>query len=493
MVKNFIEAMSSNVYNSLDYLKNGKKSSKTFKEVYKDVVKVISLIRSRGVNQGDKIGILAHNSYEWILVDLACYIGGYVSVAFSTSNFEDKADEIIKIYNLKLLFLEDKFIRNEIQDKEIVINNILELMDGLSEETTLADCEELEKFTIIFTSGTTSTPKAMEIKSDVIGDYVDCMGERFPTTKDDKLIVYLPFWSFPQRLYVYAAVILKIHLILAPIEAITKVLQKEKPTIMQGVPYLFESIYEVFVNNNNYQKEDFKEFFGGRMKYLITGSAPTNKKVLQYYFDNGIPLYETFGLTETGIATINYAKALKLGSVGTVVKDKSVEIAEDGEILISGKYCWAKEYLEDTSGLNERVFLRNGCIATGDIGFFDNEGYLFITGRKKEMIVLSTGHKFHPHLIEEELNNSIYIRQSAVFGDNQPALSTVIVLGNSANSTDIDKEIIRINEKLPDYARIGKYVISDQPFTSENNLLTSSMKLNKKEIFKLYKDRLFDN
>ena len=496
-IRDIVENLKENRCNYLDYFASDGKRSKPFAEIFIDVVKVLDYLRTRNIAKGDRIGIFAFNSYEWIVLDLACFIGGYINVAFSINNFAAELPKLSSEFGLKVLIEEDRFITG-IKDVENVIpisdiskcvNNGEDAPDDISALINIPDSEQI--FTIIFTSGTTSTPKALEIKVNAVEDYVRCMGKLFPTDTGDKIMLYLPFWSFPQRLYVYAAVLLKFNMVLTRLETITKALSREKPTIFQGIPYFFESIYQLFSSNMGFNKEDFVGFWGGKIKYLITGSAPINRHVLEFYHNNGLMLFETYGLTETGVTTINHHGAYKIGSVGKVVEDKEVAITDEGEILVRGKYCWGRSYLNDTTGLNEKVFRSDGYIATGDVGYFDEDGFLYITGRIKEMVVLSNGHKYHPRPAEEELCNSGLIAQAAIFGDGLPYLAAVVVKSNRNVSADMIKECIsNVNERLPEYAKIKAYCIAKEPFTMENGMLTSSVKLNRKFIYQAYKDEI---
>lgn len=497
-IKDIVKKLRENHDNYLDYFTNDGKRTKSFAQVFDDVVKILNYMMTRNIVKGDKVGIFAFNSYEWILLDLACFIGGYISVAFSINNFAPELPELWSEFGLKLLIVEDRFISSlkdvgnavPVSDISKCINNGEGGCNDVSPLINIPDNEEV--FTIIFSSGTTSTPKALDIRINAIEDYVRCMGKLFPTDKNDKIMLYLPFWSFPQRLYVYAAVLLKFNMVLTRLESITRALGREKPTIFQGVPYFFESIYQLFKNSNTgFNKEEFVDFWGGRIKYLITGSAPIKRHVLEFYHNNGLALFETYGLTETGVTAINHYGAYKIGSVGKVVQDKEVVITDEGEILIRGKYCWGRRYLNDTTGLSEKVFRSDGYIATGDIGHFDEDGFLHITGRIKEMVVFSNGHKYHPHPVEEELCGTGLIAQAAVVGDGLPYLGAVVVKSNRNVSGDmIERCIADVNRKLPEYAKIKAYFIAQEPFTVENKMLTPSMKLDRRFIYQTYRDEI---
>ncbi|MBD0254135.1 MAG: AMP-binding protein [Cytophagales bacterium] len=523
--KQFFEKLKGNATHHLEFYKEGAKHKKSFGQMYADIVRTYGYLRKLGLKRRDRVGIMGENSYEWILLDLACFYGGYVSVAFHNNKFESEIDTIVDKYQLRVLFVNKAPAGGD--DNTFTFSQLehyLKDFEGsdagpAEENRDLIGRDEI--FTIYFTSGTTAFPKAMGMTMKSCANFIETGNKLIEMNARDKVILFLPFSAVLERIYVYASLMVGFDMILVPTENVMKSLKQDKPTVLLGVPYLFENVYRVFWQNVKGSlwktlvvhayfllkkaipaKVDQKiqaaifgkiiNFWGGKMRLMITGAAPINKKVLKFYNDIGIVLLEAYGLTETGLIGLNTPAQHKLGSVGKPFPNKEVRIEENGQIVVKGDYFFSSGYgYLDADASDRDKFRKDGFFETGDVGFIDKDGFLHITGRLKEMIVLSNGKKVHPHTIEEKINQSHLIRQSVVFGDQKPFLTAVVVKETpGADEDTIRKEIKKLNEGLPDHLKIKDVVVSDQAFSRENRLLTDIMKLNRKEIHKTYERAL---
>jgi len=517
-MEQLLKKLKSNNTNALDFYIQGKKQRKPFSELYADVMKAATLLHQKGIGKNDRVGVLGNNTYEWILIDLACISLGAVSVAFHNNKFENELTVVKEKYDLRWLFLDDIYKEeNYPEDITTLFSELGESVEKLEHyEEFFCPLDQKDMFTIYFTSGTTSFPKAMGMSLASCGDFISNGSQLVEFEDSDKVILFLPFSAILERIYIYTAILVGFDIVMVATENVMKSLRMDKPTIMLGIPYLFENIHKVFEDTlresvvtrivvNSFfklrpvlpksldlflQKKLFKkvhQFWGGKMRLMLTGAAPIRKETLQFYQNIGLTLLEAYGLSETGLIGLNTPKHNKIGSVGKAFPNKDVVIDDQGQICVKGDYLFSSgfKYL-DASEDDLVKFRDDGFFETGDTGYFDDEGFLFINGRIKEMIVLSNGKKTHPHTIEEKLNASPQIKQSMVFGENKPYLTALIVT-DCTDHSEIEEEIKRINKQLPNALYIKDFHITNVEFKKENGQLTEIMKLNRRKILETYK------
>ena len=512
--------------NSCNYIEYDRNIRKSFKDVYCDVLSMYELMKKKDIKRGDRIGILCKNCYEYIVIDLACILGGYIMVSFHLNDNFKISDHLFLQYDLKLLIV------NEIhQDDTKPHNKILYLeqikeqikatsIDPSKETVDISPFSDEDLYTIVFTSGSTGRSKGLAVKYKCPGEFINTCINKFGLCETDKVLLFLPMSQFSSRCYVYAAIIIGVNLAVIKPDELLWGLRKYKPTAFQAVPFVFEQIYESFQNtiHNSFklgvsyklflifkkvmpsymlhkiQKKLFRniyEMFGGNVKLMITGAAPISPYLLKTFHDIGLTIYEGYGLVESGMISLNYPGNNRIGSVGKVLDNKKVELDKDGQILVSSPFLWGSSYIDAEEEDNARVFLNDGRIATGDIGYFDEDGYLYITGRMKDVIIMSTGLKINPLTIEKKLYSSDLIKQAIVFGDNMPNLIAVIVRqDNSITYDQLQVEITKINSSLSIDYRINDFIISDIAFTVENGMMTSNIKMDRKNINNHFKDKL---
>jgi long-chain acyl-CoA synthetase len=516
------QTLRNNRVNYLEYYNRKVKIRKTYQELYQDSVATLAFIRRKGVQRGQKIGIMSSNTYEWLLIDLACLFGGYILVALHAKDCEHTAEKLAKEFDIAVLFLEKKYegvLGSAVTHVEL--DSLLEVIHG--EEDTEPGCAgftDNDIFTIVFTSGTTGVPKALGLRVKAIEHTIAVSSEQFSFTPDDKAIIFLPLSVFTSRLYVYGAFLLGFNVIVTVPEMILNALRIYKPTILQSVPNFFESICSVFfqqiqsspahsfvyrafhslgrmlpekIRSKIHQKlyGEIVNYFGGAMRIMITGTAPISGKVIEFFNAAGIALYESYGLNETGILALNSPRTSKIGSVGKSLAGYTIQVDENGQLLVKSDYLWSSGYINGQSEVQDKIYREDGYIATGDIGWIDEEGFLFLRGRISEVINLSNGQKVHPAVVEKHLNNSALIKQTMITGNNRPYLAAVIVK-NSKEIQDkqIREEIKRMNKYLPVHQQVKNFVTSEEPFSLANKQLTNNLKLNRAAIRKKYEKEI---
>jgi len=240
-----------------------------------------------------------------------------------------------------------------------------------------------------------------------------------------------------------------------------------------------------------------RERFGGRLNIPASGAAPLGKDLAEFYEAIGLPIIEGYGLTEGGVAALNPLGAPKPGSIGKSVPGVDVRFAEDGELLLRSP-CLFSGYLNDERATAE--VLRDGWLYTGDLAYLDADGYIFITGRKKEIIVSSTGKKIFPSHVEGFLKMEPLISQALLIGDRLPYLTALLTVnpavaetlpgmpewrsrggGNISQATpvlaEIQKAVARVNKQLAPFEQVRKYRVLARDFSIEEGELTATMKV----------------
>jgi len=202
----------------------------------------------------------------------------------------------------------------------------------------------------------------------------------------------------------------------------------------------------------------------------------------------GLPVFEGYGLSEcASVIAVNRPDATRSGSVGLPLPHVRVTVADDGEIVVSGVRWRGYLATADAAGTTPGTA---GAIATGDLGFIDADGYLHITGRKKNIFITSFGRNVAPEWIERELVARAPILQAAVFGESRPFNTAIIVAHAAATQQAVTQALEEVNRQLPDYARVSAWIPAREPFTPHNGLSTPNGRLRRSEIFGAYADRI---
>ncbi len=412
--------------------------------------------------------------------------------------------------------------------------------------------------TIIYTSGTTGEPKGVMLTHHNF--YSNCQGSlsRATVGHDDIALSHLPLSHVLERQSGYYLRV-GAGATMAYAEAIDTVPQNMEevgPTIMISVPRLFEKIYakiyDAAIQSSGLKKklmfwafgiadqiaackEEKKtppaflawqyglakklvfskmgKKLGGRLRFFVSGGAPLPKKIAEFFYATGYLILEGYGLTETSpVIAVNTPEELKFGTVGKVIPEVQVKIADDGEILVKGPNV-TQGYYKNPQATAEAFV--DGWFCTGDIGKLDDEGYLSITDRKKDLIVTAGGKNIAPQHLENLLKTDEYISEVMLYGDKKRFVSALVVpdfenleryaLSHDILYTDIrglleDPEIIRLYEQrikkvheeneIPSYEQIKKFILLDSDFSMDDEEITPTMKLRRKIVTAKYQQQL---
>jgi len=510
------------------YDQAGEVVHKSYPAVQADVLLTVDRLRQWGVGPGMRVGIMATNSYEWVVHDLALMRLKCTSVAFPEELGTKTSDELIEKYQLSLLLLSrrDHWPRTAAGKWTAYIDDE-NPPDTKIRPGELPSHEQGSIFSLTFSSGTAGKIKCLITHQRGAQETIANFYSLFDFRSDDSFLVFLPLSSLQQRLMLYAGFYYGFNLLLVDPPQVLKAFKDLKPTLCLAPPLLYESIHRQFKNAvrslnpaRRFMLHSLSKLgssipikllgdrllricygkihdsLGGRIRIMWTGMAPIKRSTLDFFAQIRVPLYEAYGLTECGAITTNTPSHNRRGSVGRPVVEGSVFLAGDGEIMVRQRHLQTSGYLDGDADEEARTYLAPDLLATGDIGCFDEDGYLYLTGRKKELIITTQGYKVHPESLEALIDRSPEVERSVIFGSGLPYLVTLISIQephNAAVERQIKKSLERINAELPTVGRVVKSVITTEQFTRDNGLLTRNLKLDRRAIFKHFQKQLVDD
>lgn len=527
-----------------------------------------------GIKPGDKIALITTATRtEWAVMDLGISQIGAISVPVYPSISSDDYNYIFNNAEVKYCFLSDKGLLdkvNAIKDQVPSLEGVFtfdkiqgaanwnEILDLGENQATQSEVEDISKMikaedlaTIIYTSGTTGKPKGVMLSHQNIVSNVLASDHRIPRKrgldyKDTKVLSFLPICHVFERLLFYLFQFNGFSIYFA--ESIDKMgdnIKEVQPHYMSVVPRLIEKVYDKIyakgVESGGLKSKIFlwalgvnkakktirkpsslkeiiadklvfkkwREGLGGNIVTLVSGSAALSSR-LNYMFQNaGIPILEGYGLTETSpVISVNSFDRMKVGTVGHPLDNLDVKIQPDGEISVKGPSVF-KGYFKNEE-MTAEVFTEDGFFKTGDIGHIDEEGFLHITDRKKEMFKTSGGKYIAPQVIENMAKASKFIEQIMVVGDGekmptafvQPDFNFLknwverkgLKIGTSPKELAespvvkerLQKEIDYLNTKLGNWEQIKKFELTPEVWSIEDGLLTPTLKLKRKAIKEKY-------
>ena len=458
----------------------------TARQVEEEILATAKGLVAAGIQIGDRVAIMARTRYEWTILDFAIwYAGGCVVPIYDTSSAE-QVDWILNDSGAVGLIVETPALRETVTSvlpahtRRIWVMTEDVLAQLRADGSGISD-DEIEKrrnsllpetlATLIYTSGTTGRPKGVQLTHGNFlaecGNVVEAASDLFLKPGGSTLL-FLPVAHVFGRMVQIGAIHAGLHLAHCsdPVGRLQPDLASFKPTFVLAVPRIFEKIYngaearadgagkgkifrkaaEVAIAYSEAQdRRGFNPLLtlkhaifdklvyskirlgmGGSVEAAISGGAPLGKRLGHFYRGAGITILEGYGLTETTAgATLNITQNLRIGSVGRPIPGTSIKIADDGEVLIKGAIVMRGYWQNDAA--NQEVF-DGQWFRSGDLGKLDDEGFLYITGRKKELIVTAGGKNVAPAVLEDRLRAHPLVSQCMVVGDNQPFIASLITI-----------------------------------------------------------------
>lgn len=458
----------------------------TAKDYEAEIRSVAKGLIASGIAFGDRVAIMAKTRYEWTVLDFAIWYAGAVPVPIYETSSAEQVDWILSDSLAVAIIVETPALVELVKPvMPASCKNIWNITDNALATLTAAgksvSDDEITKrrealkpetlATLIYTSGTTGKPKGVHLTH---GNFLSECGNVVNGASDlflkpgGSTLLFLPVAHVFGRMVQIGAITAGLHL--AHCSDITKLptdLGSFKPTFVLAVPRIFEKIFngaeakaeaagkgKIFhkaadvavaysiamdskrispllkLQHGLFDKLVYAKIragLGGRVEAAISGGAPLGERLGHFYRGAGIRVLEGYGLTETTAgATLNLSWAHKVGSVGKPIPGTTIKIADDGEVLIKGPIVMKGYWQNDAA--NAEVFTNDGYFRSGDLGKLDDEGYLYITGRKKELIVTAGGKNVSPAVLEDRLRSNPLISQCMVVGDNKPFIAALITL-----------------------------------------------------------------
>lgn len=393
--------------------------------------------------------------------------------------------------------------------------------DSAAFDRLLASYDDKALAVLYMTSGATGVPKKGLVTHHSLVSNIDMTPAVLPLTSDDSTVAFLPSAHIAQRVVAELMPTLTGSCIWFS-EGLSKLpheLRNARPTFFLSPPRVWERMYSSITAEIKKRPAHMRKLFylalgtasraaslrregkrvpawmrsalklfdriifgkirerlGGRLRFPISGAAPLGKELAEFYEAIGMPLLEGYGLTEGGVISVNPYHRVKPGSIGTLLPGIETRIDEDGELLVRSPANF-EGYFKDPEAT--AAVLRDGWLATGDIATCDAEGYYYITGRKKELIVASNGKKIYPARIESLFKQEPLISQVLLIGDKLPYVTALITVTGDPSSAGplVAQTVKNVNRQLAPFEQIRKFKILDRDFSIEHGELTPTMKL----------------
>jgi len=528
----------------LKWLKPDKRTY-TWEDVTERIYKLTAKIKSL-IKQGDRCLILSENRPYWLMTDIAIMNAGGISVPIFTTYSANDYEYILNDCKPSLIFVSNqdqfnkikKFINSDIKkiisfekidNDSLLIKEILD--EEINEKIVNKDLKRNLPACIIYTSGTSGNPKGVVLSHG--GILSNCEGavellEILTNKKDPVFLTWLPLSHSYEHTVQFIQIIVGAKVFYA--ESLEKLISNmgvAKPTIMTAVPRFYQNLFTKI--NMNFEKQSglkrkiinqtlnlgkkilkkvelnlsekitnflceklvrkkIRNQFGGNLQAFVSGGGALDQNVGEFLNAVGLPTLQGYGLTEASpVVSCNLPDLVKVETVGPPFRTNKVKIAEDGEILIKGENVMLGYW--NLKKETEKV-IKDGWLHTGDIGELDDNNYLKITDRKKDIIVNLGGDNISPSKVENILCLNENIKQSFVYGDKKNYLVALVVSEKEINKEKIKLIIENINKNLTLIEKIKKFVLINEEFTIENGMLTPTLKLKRKEIIKNYKQQL---
>lgn len=342
---------------------------------------------------------------------------------------------------------------------------------------------------VTYTSGTTGTPKGVCLDARTIAQVVHSLLQVTNAMPTDRHLSILPLSTLLENIAgLYLPLMAGATTTLLPaaqvgltgatglnLSVMTYALTMFQVTTTVLTPELLTALVSAIEANHTKPPH---------LRYIAVGGASVAPQLLNRAHAVNLPVYEGYGLSEcASVVALNTLNRSKLGSVGLPLPHVQIQFAEDGEILVNGACLLG--YAREAS---HTQFIQYW--PTGDIGHFDDDGYLYITARKKNQFITSFGRNVAPEWVERELTLSPIIAQAAVFGEARPWNIAVILPAKNVTITDVNESLAKINQTLPDYARVSHWLLAEAPFTPQNGQLTANGRLKRDTIWQEYRDQI---
>ncbi len=479
--------------------------SVSFGELHHQVIQTVTWACSAGIGPRSLVGVVAENGRAALLIDLALLQIGATAVQLP----ETSAAETLKLIGENRLnfivstehcrdLVNTRYYAQIATESGLLIHK--RLLENPIPDTTLKSAPA-----IIFSSGTSGRLKKLLVNARGIVYHANVFFSSFETRREDLFLIFLPLSNYQQKLLIYGCILSGIDFCLTDVVNVLGGLRKVKPTLFLAPPIFYETAWKLAqrptvddgVESKNRDaaviKERLQDYFGGKIRIAWSGMAPIPRNILRDFQASGVPLYEAYGMTEYGPITANSPGHNRIGSVGRELVQGSIRLAQDGEIVVRSKYPLTTGYLDEDLREEKQVYVGDDVIVTGDIGYLDEDGFLFLRGRKKEILVTSSGYKVHPQLVEHAFHDIPHVLHTVLMGSGQFHLGLLVIVRQREVETEelISQRIGMLNAGMCRLFPIKKWCIREEEFSPENGMLTRNLKLNRTNVVAKYHAAVF--
>lgn len=418
------------------------------------------------------LGLLMENSPAWVIADLATLRLGITCVPIPPFFSQEQIRHAVADANIQVLLTDNPSLLESVC--AIDQREHFTLADKNLCLLKLQDMPELRYpgiAKITYTSGTTGKPRGVLLKTDVLEEVADSLCQAAQAGPEDRALALLPLSTLLENIASLYVSILAGAQMLVPVPASLGLQGSSKldASMLAGSLQLLRPSAVIL------PPQLLKVFIGlasacvlpDSLRFIAVGGAPLALKQLQQAEALGLPVYQGYGFSEAAsVVALNRPAENRPGSVGRLLPHCQLRIGEDGEIFIKGATFSGYVHAEPVPP--------DSWLSSGDLGYLDDDGYLYINGRKREVIITSFGRNVSPEWVEAELLAEPAIAQAAVFGNQRPFLSAVLVPAAGVTPQDLQAAISRCNARLPDYARVMGSVLAQQPFNAAQGELTAN-------------------
>lgn len=472
--------------------------NKTYNDVYNDINALGTYIYSNNL-KNTHIAIIGENCYEWIISFLAIVNGGNIAIPIDKELSPDKIKQLLEQSDCKAVIVSKKAVKNLVstdiitfsmndfpqficEGQELINNGISEYTDYVVNPDKLA--------AIFFTSGTTGNNKGVMLSHKNMASDINSASKNYSPNGNNLSVL-----PFHHTFGLMTSVLMGFNYncptyINNSLKNLQKDLKLVQPQTMLVVPLFIETFYKIIIDNAkrtgktkkmnlaikisnfllkfgiDFRKKIFKDVlqaFGGNLEYVICGGAPLDQKYVKTFRSWGINILNGYGITECSpVVSVNRNHHWCDGSAGLVIDGCEVKISEDKEILVKGNNIMIGYYNDEIA---TKQVLDNGWYSTGDLGYIDENGFLFITGRKKNLIILSNGENVSPEELEAKILLDEAVSEAVVYGENGMIVVQIFPMEEYLENTEyFDELIANINKNQPPYMRINKIILRKYEF-----------------------------
>jgi long-chain acyl-CoA synthetase len=509
----------------------------TWDDYREQVTACAAALAHAGVAAGDRVSVLSENRVEWLVADMAILQAGAVHVPLHAPLTARQAHYQLADAAVSWIFASGpaqyakvRQLRAELPDLRGIV-----LFEGRPDEEAVAweaflqmgrdvraaEAAELDRrqaalgsdslATIMYTSGTTGNPKGVMLTHGNLLSNAESFNAASPPPLDCVFLSWLPYSHiYARTVDIYGTLVAGSILCLAEsADTLLVNLAEIRPHLMSSVPRFYEKVLAAVQADPKTAKAKLRAIFGPRVDWLSSGGAPLPAGVARTFQEAGLLLLQGYGLTESSpVISFNRKDAYKLDSVGLPIPGVEVKIADDGEVLTRGPHVM-KGYWKDPAGTAQTI--REGWLYTGDLGHLDADGFLYITGRKKELMVLSNGKKVVPNHVEGLLLADPCIDQVLVCGEARSFLTALVVpnwpvlaraagvdlsrgedalAGDPAVQAFLDRRVQGALADVSPWEQVRKLAVLPRPFSIADGEVTVSLKLRRGVIAERHKDEI---